>query len=83
MGVIFGKKIGPYRPDLRMLQKLGKLLLNIFELVLNFVESFDHVCRRFVRVKQADHDDGDEGQYKARNDFIHAPPGALVPDQNS
>ena len=43
MGVIFGKKIGPYRPDLRMFQKLGKLLLNIFELVLNFVESFDHV----------------------------------------
>ena len=83
MGVIFGKKIGPYRPDLRMLQKLGKLLLNIFELVLNFVESFDHSGRRLVRVKQADDDDGNEGEHETGDDFVHAPPCALVPNQDS
>lgn len=44
MGVIFGKKIGPYRPDLERVSRLGKLFFNIFKLVLNLVESFDHGC---------------------------------------
>ena len=42
MGVIFGKKIGPYRPDLERVSRLGQLFFNIFKLVLNLVESFDH-----------------------------------------
>ena len=32
MGVIFGKKIGPYRPDLERVSRLGKLFFNIFKL---------------------------------------------------
>lgn len=82
MGVIFGKKIGPYRPDLERVSRLGKLFFNIFKLVLNLVESFDHGCRRLVRVKQADHDDGNEGEYESGDDFIHSPPCALMPDKN-
>lgn len=40
------------------------------------------VAEGLVRVKQADHDDGNEGEHESGDDFIHSPPCALMPDKN-